>query len=126
MEQPGPDVVFERGTRRVGREAMRRQVGNHAVAIELELVGVHTLRCFPGAIARSRERSARQRQCNGKEHRGFHRPLPVRLAQLDDVVMTPSFGSPWVTRSEEHTSALHSIMRLSYALFCLKKKNTPT
>src|SRR3546814_4672835 len=30
-----------------------------------------------------------------------------------------SFGSP---RSEEHTSELQSLMRISYAVFCLKKK----
>src|SRR3546814_6794341 len=27
-----------------------------------------------------------------------------------------------VTRSEEHTSELQSLMRISYAVFCLKKK----
>src|SRR3546814_3262548 len=30
-------------------------------------------------------------------------------------------GSP---RSEEHTSELQSLMRISYAVFCLKKQNT--
>src|SRR3546814_7006550 len=30
------------------------------------------------------------------------------------------------TRSEEHTSELQSLMRISYAVFCLKKKNTLT
>src|SRR3546814_2766513 len=29
-----------------------------------------------------------------------------------------------VARSEEHTSELQSLMRISYAVFCLKKKNT--
>src|SRR3546814_10802929 len=29
-------------------------------------------------------------------------------------------------RSEEHTSELQSLMRISYAVFCLKKKNTCT
>src|SRR3546814_8510947 len=29
-------------------------------------------------------------------------------------------------RSEEHTSALQSLMRISYAVFCLKKKTTAT
>src|SRR3546814_4127072 len=29
-------------------------------------------------------------------------------------------------RSEEHTSELQSLMRTSYAVFCLKKKNTLT
>src|SRR3546814_2268007 len=28
-------------------------------------------------------------------------------------------------RSEEHTSELQSLMRISYAVFCLKKKNHP-
>src|SRR3546814_4448998 len=30
---------------------------------------------------------------------------------------------PFTTRSEEHTSELQSLMRISYAVFCLKKKN---
>src|SRR3546814_4141594 len=30
------------------------------------------------------------------------------------------------TRSEEHTSELQSLMRISYAVFCLKKKKTHT
>src|SRR3546814_2666339 len=31
-------------------------------------------------------------------------------------------GAPVSTRSEEHTSELQSLMRISYAVFCLKKK----
>src|SRR3546814_2162848 len=31
-------------------------------------------------------------------------------------------ASGWACRSEEHTSELHSLMRISYAVFCLKKK----
>src|SRR3546814_3286424 len=33
------------------------------------------------------------------------------------------FGAPVRDRSEEHTSELQSLMRISYAVFCLKKKN---
>src|SRR3546814_1790314 len=29
----------------------------------------------------------------------------------------------WIFRSEEHTSELQSLMRISYAVFCLNKKN---
>src|SRR3546814_1988138 len=36
----------------------------------------------------------------------------------------PVEGSP--TRSEEHTSELQSLMRISYAVFCLKKKKKKT
>src|SRR3546814_6275740 len=32
----------------------------------------------------------------------------------------------FTTRSEEHTSELQSLMRISYAVFCLKKKHTKT
>src|SRR3546814_6621275 len=31
-----------------------------------------------------------------------------------------------LSRSEEHTSELQSLMRISYAVFCLKKKNVQT
>src|SRR3546814_1969815 len=31
---------------------------------------------------------------------------------------------PPIARSEEHTSDLQSLMRISYAVFCLKQKNT--
>src|SRR3546814_8043739 len=33
---------------------------------------------------------------------------------------------PELVRSEEHTSELQSLMRISYAVFCLKKKHTNT
>src|SRR3546814_4542283 len=40
---------------------------------------------------------------------------------LDLVEQRPELGEP-LTRSEEHTSELQSLMRISYAVFCLKKK----
>src|SRR3546814_7885294 len=36
----------------------------------------------------------------------------------------PARGPSLSPRSEEHTSELQSLMRISYAVFCLKKKNT--
>src|SRR3546814_4447545 len=43
-----------------------------------------------------------------------------------DFVMgdPPDHGSVTCGRSEEHTSELQSLMRISYAVFCLKKKKT--
>src|SRR3546814_1620604 len=38
-------------------------------------------------------------------------------------VAPPSAGTMRADRSEEHTSELQSLMRISYAVFCLKKKN---
>src|SRR3546814_5777012 len=39
----------------------------------------------------------------------------------DAVLSAPRIGQPG-TRSEEHTSELQSLMRISYAVFCLKKQ----
>src|SRR3546814_4251001 len=44
--------------------------------------------------------------------RGYALAQPVDLLDADAIVMA---------RSEEHTSELQSLMRLSYAVFCLKK-----
>src|SRR3546814_8481921 len=38
----------------------------------------------------------------------------------------PVVGDADAVRSEEHTSELQSLMRISYAVFCLKKKRTST
>src|SRR3546814_4248825 len=46
--------------------------------------------------------------------------------QVDQVVqLLQDDPSLRLSRSEEHTSELQSLMRISYAVFCLKKKNTP-
>src|SRR3546814_6218570 len=44
---------------------------------------------------------------------------PLREARIE-VAEIP--GKPGAYRSEEHTSELQSLMRISYAVFCLKKK----
>src|SRR3546814_4077015 len=43
---------------------------------------------------------------------------------LSTAIMPSRMSSPDRLRSEEHTSELQSLMRISYAVFCLKKKNT--
>src|SRR3546814_2674594 len=65
-------------------------------------------------------------------YRAFRRhfgqsPGAFRLAQggvsgFDDAVGQAGSAAASV-RSEEHTSELQSLMRISYAVFCLKKKN---
>src|SRR3546814_1727554 len=44
----------------------------------------------------------------------------------DDLVLARDAFSGGVLRSEEHTSELQSLMRISYAVFCLKKKTKYT
>src|SRR3546814_7723839 len=49
--------------------------------------------------------------------------------EFDPRAVAPLFGEhPRLAaeRSEEHTSELQSLMRISYAVFCLKKKKTQT
>src|SRR3546814_9665854 len=62
--------------------------------------------------------------------------IPEELVKLnEDATLTPFLGEPEdiaaivaflasddARRSEEHTSELQSLMRISYAVFCLKKK----
>src|SRR3546814_2549533 len=56
-----------------------------------------------------------RKACAGTAHRGRFDPLYHRAGD-------PVYGILAVDRSEEHTSELQSLMRISYAVFCLKKK----
>src|SRR3546814_2458969 len=64
-------------------------------------------------------RHPREQLLDGDSRAGRERcrPLPRRLSLVDRA--RPAVLSP---RSEEHTSALQSLMRISYAVFGLKKK----
>src|SRR3546814_3169917 len=46
---------------------------------------------------------------------------PVATGPIPPRLLPHAIGAP--DRSEEHTSELQSLMRSSYAVFCLKKKN---
>src|SRR3546814_10367277 len=73
------------------------------------------------------------------------RPIILRLCLPKNNTIEPSPIPPWAvvltrhggtcpaacrktenSRSEEHTSELQSLMRISYAVFCLKKKKKTT
>src|SRR3546814_10500528 len=55
------------------------------------------------------------------EARSAHEMLDrIRPAKPGKIVLVPEL--PQANRSEEHTSELQSLMRISYAVFCLKKK----
>src|SRR3546814_6355212 len=57
-------------------------------------------------------------------HRADLHPAPsrARTIALYSSSVCRTFSSS--TRSEAHTSELQSLMRISYSVFCLKKKNT--
>src|SRR3546814_4951253 len=52
--------------------------------------------------------------------------LLEEFASLIAIPVAERFGWQVSTRSEEHTSELQSLMRISYAVFCLKKKKKHT
>src|SRR3546814_10261312 len=58
----------------------------------------------------------------------FSIPLPWMLGAMLSTTVAAVCGLPVALpmafrRSEEHTSELQSLMRISYAVFCLKKKS---
>src|SRR3546814_5725880 len=71
-------------------------------------VAVAAARRGPRARGQAEEHAPLHQQADGREHRAL-RASRLRLRE---------------GRSEEHTSELQSLMRLSYAVFCLKKKKS--
>src|SRR3546814_7365374 len=49
--------------------------------------------------------------------------LRSQTESLTAILLISDVTSTRCIRSEEHTSELQSLMRISYAVFCLKKKN---
>src|SRR3546814_7514921 len=66
-----------------------------------------------------------------RESRGVQRGYVADMEQTEHIVREAieqaeriaglNIADVWVSRSEEHTSELQSLMRISYAVFCLKK-----
>src|SRR3546814_7320545 len=88
------------------------------------------------SVARHRQAQAETHHAghppgHGHHHRRLRRcepsgcqlgqPLPFKPASHRAGVDAKAVG-----RSEEHTSELQSLMRISYAVFCLKKKKSDT
>src|SRR3546814_3109373 len=81
-------------------------------------------------------RRRRARQCDSRavaERHGHSGPRPQARRTMERRCPAPRRGCGFQPRgrerqrsgrSEEHTSELQSLMRISYAVFCLKKKKT--
>src|SRR3546814_5487433 len=75
------------------------------------------------AAAGAGERIARQR--DGSRRQGAARQRGGRACCLNSHAgCSSSTTCSACSRSEEHTSELQSLMRISYAVFCLKKTKT--
>src|SRR3546814_2609835 len=59
---------------------------------------------------------------NDAEHRATRRTVNPSAGSMIEQRGNTHSSEQCVIRSEEHTSELQSLMRISYAVFCLKKK----
>src|SRR3546814_2929662 len=77
------------------------------------------LRCLPQFLIRHRF----------TRHEGKRTPIAHKQSKYFRTLLvnnrdrSPTLGRARYVRSEEHTSELQSLMRISYAVFCLKKKS---
>src|SRR3546814_10722543 len=76
-------------------------------------------RRWPGSHLQSHRRFRRGRQC-ARSHCAKGRSEGLVDPNFGPVSPEPQYRK--AGRSEEHTSELQSLMRISYAVFCLKKK----
>src|SRR3546814_2621373 len=95
------------------------QVGADVICWD-ELVGAHQ----PGLLLRKGQRQHDLRDDHGPPLVLTARGDEGMRGVDDDVEVIVRHGLHADPRSEEHTSELQSLMRTSYAVFCLKKKNT--
>src|SRR3546814_4736710 len=86
----------------------------------------HTDTLFPyTTLFRSPWRETQLYRCRTGFHGESSAPAPGRGGlRAQDPSTRGRIADNW--RSEEHTSELQSLMRISYAVFCLKKKNRVT
>src|SRR3546814_2156964 len=85
------------------------------------LLDIRTYRVKPGRL-----------KAHFEVYEKYGKPAQTRHLGQPLVYLRTETGDPneyvhiWVyeNRSEEHTSELQSLMRISYAVFCLQKKNT--
>src|SRR3546814_4171762 len=109
------DIVIERGARAAG--GFRRHVRIHDDARVIALAGhsgagkTSVLHAIAGLVAPREGRIEVDGRC-----------LFDAAAGIDVPVHERQVGYVFQDRSEEHTSELQSLMRISYAVFCLKKK----
>src|SRR3546814_13551962 len=78
----------------------------------------------PATVRTGRHSRLRRLPTQRRARLGRHDRL-ARLRQRDDLADRQLARGDRL-RSEEHTSELQSLMRISYAVFCLKQKQTTT
>src|SRR3546814_4010067 len=119
-EQAG---VAERGVVIDGRPLRSGDHADHATAQRF-VPEAARLCGFRGASHAAIQAQHRGRRFSARRSRATVVFLPPRSGPRGLKETGHEVGSQ--SRSEEHTSELQSLMRISYAVFCLNKKNTTT
>src|SRR3546814_3712234 len=112
-----PDVAADEPVRRAARRHVGEHVADRAVLIVGFLIGEAIGEGGVGGILC--EQLARTK-------RALRRGCEQFARDLADALLHPRLAPLPRFRSEEHTSELQSLMRISYAVFCLKKKKKNT
>src|SRR3546814_1371172 len=101
--------------------AGRRRLGRPSL---VEIRGRPRGQLYPASALLCRIDPARPASAPRKPRVNARRPDTdrARLRTAETAVGADTAGRHLVGRSEEHTSELQSLMRISYAVFCLKKK----
>src|SRR3546814_1570246 len=113
-----------RSLRSLGGDRRAREGGGGlATGVPLGLAGDHGVVEIT-AVQQAR-RIVRRRHRLGEQQVALlcHRIEAPQLGQRVGVVVAAEVEPGIGLRSEEHTSELQSLMSISYAVFCLKKKN---
>src|SRR3546814_9221274 len=103
-------------------------------ATAVERINAHGRRRFVGKRGRDVGCQQYGHEGSGSEkHVGLHFGVSRKKAFVHSFTAATGTGCAGITpaqrncsRSEEHTSELQSLMRISYAVFCLKKKKNKT
>src|SRR3546814_10606108 len=102
-------------------ERQRFALGQRIADVEVAVVGNADDVARPGLLGQLAV--ARQEQHRVVHVDGLAAARMLQLgAALEVAGAQPQEGDAVAVRSEEHTSELQSLMRISYAVFCLKKK----
>src|SRR3546814_7117384 len=79
----------------------------------------HRLHRFHPPVSRGEPTPDRQHATKG----GGEAVEALDGLRIEGPLISPPMDGDYSRRSEEHTSELQSLMRISYAVFCLTKKN---